>query len=172
MQDEDRALVFLRRIKEMVFLEKKNIIKWGFLERAALDSGLDAARLWRDCEGHAKDLFKEDLALAQDLGVTGFPTLFFSNCSDKKFSLKGFQPYERFEEIIHNLVPTVKKVEIDPDPQHLFTEFPTMTTKEFAFLAKTSMSEATKTLRAIYEKGYVDKYESKNGMIWISKYAA
>jgi len=171
MQDEDKALVFLRRIKEMVFLEKKNIIKWEFMERAALDAGLDAARLLRDFQGPAKERFKEDLVLTEKMGVTGFPTLFFSNCSDKKFSLKGFQPYERFEEIIHTLIPNAKKEEINTDPQYLFAKFPTMTTKEFSFLSKTSMTESAGILSGLFESGYLDKYQSKNGMIWISKYA-
>jgi 2-polyprenyl-6-methoxyphenol hydroxylase-like FAD-dependent oxidoreductase/predicted DsbA family dithiol-disulfide isomerase len=170
IQDANKAILFLRRIKEMVFLEKKNIIKWSFLERAALDAGLDSAKLLRDIEGKGKILFEEDLALARQLGVTVFPTLFFSNCSDKKFVIKGFQPYEKFEEIIHTLIPTAKKEQINTDPRHLFHQFTTMTEKEFAFLSNISRSNAVKTLTELYVKGYIDKYESKNGLIWIDNF--
>ncbi len=170
MQDTDKAILFLRRIKEMVFLEKKNIIKWRFLEKAALNAGLDSARLLRDIQGKAPGLFKDDLALAEELRVTVFPTLFFSNCSDKKFILKGYQPYQKYEEIISELIPNAKKEEINTDPKNLFAHFTTMTDKEFAFLSNVSKEDANKTLSELYASGHIDKYESKNGVIWINKF--
>lgn len=50
LQDSDKAVSFLRRMKEMLFVEKKNINHWMHMERAALTSGLDAAllkKIWR-----------------------------------------------------------------------------------------------------------------------------
>ncbi len=171
LQDTEKAIIFLRRIKEMVFLEKKNIIKWSFLEDAALNAGLDAARLLRDMDDKGAELFKEDLKLAGELQVTVFPTLFFSNSSDDKFILKGFQPYEKIEEIIYKLIPSVKKEEINTDPENLFTHFTTMTEKEFAFLSNIPKESANKILNDLFNQGYLDKYESKNGIIWINKFA-
>jgi len=171
IQDTDKALVFLRRIKEMVFLEKKNIIRWRYLETAALDAGLDSARLLRDMQGRGAELFEQDLAMARDLRVNVFPTLFFSNCSDKKFMLKGYQSYEKIEEIITTLVPAAKKEEIDISPRNLFAHFNTMTEKEFAFLSNISKECANKVLNDLYTNGKIDKYESKNGVIWINKFA-
>jgi predicted DsbA family dithiol-disulfide isomerase len=172
MQDTGKAILFLRRIKEMVFVEKKNIIKWEYLEKAAFDIGLDSARLLRDFEGKAKEYFREDLILAEKLGVRSFPTLFFSDNTNKKFTIRGYQPYEAFEEIVLKLIPSATKEKINTDPKHLFTRFPTMTNKEFAFLSNIHKDEATHLLTGLYNKGNIDKYESKNGVIWISKYAA
>lgn len=171
MQDTDKAILFLRRIKEMVFLEKKNIIKWDFLQKAAFEVGLDSARLLRDFEGDAKELFKDDLILAEKLGVTGFPTLFFTNNSNDQHYIKGFQHYEKFEEIIYKLMPDAKKQEINTDPANLFSRFPTMTDKEFAFLTNTSKKDALLKLSELFENGSIGKYESKNGTIWINKFA-
>ncbi len=170
MQDTDLAILFLRRIKEMVFLEKKNIIQWKFLERAAFEVGLDSARLLRDFEGRAQELFKADLRLAEQLKVTSFPTLFFSDNSGYQIPLKGFQPYETFEDIIHKLIPFAKKEIINADPESLFAEFPTMTNKEFAFLSSISKENAMEKLSYLYDKDLIDKYESKNGVIWIGKF--
>lgn len=170
MQDTSKAILFLRRIKEMVFLEKKNIIKWEFLENAAFEVGLDSARLLRDVEGKAKQLFKDDLLLAKRLGVVGFPTLFFSDSYGNKYTLKGYKPYQNFEDIILQLVPNAKKKTIDTTPQNLFTHFPTMTDKEFAFLSNISRREAFEKLSQLHEKRNLSKYESKNGIIWISKF--
>ena len=171
LQDPELALLFLRRIKEMVFLEKKNIIKWDFLKKAAFESGLDCARLLRDCEGRAQDLFKEDLIKAAELGVTSFPTIFFSDQNDNSFMIQGYQPYEKFEEIIHKLNPSIIKEKINTSPENLFTEFPTMVDKEFAFLSDIPIKIASKVLHELFDNGSIDKYESKNGIIWKSKFS-
>ncbi len=170
MQDTYKAILFLRRIKEMVFLEKKNIIRWEFLEKAAFEVGLDSARLLRDFDGKAKELFREDLIMAAELGVRSFPTLFFRNGVPVQFTIQGFQPYQNFEEIIYQLIPYAKKEVIDPTPENLFTHFPTMTNKEFAFLSNIPGDEASTRLLDLYKKGRLDKYDSKNGVIWISKF--
>lgn len=171
MQDTDLAILFLRRIKEMVFLEKKNIIKWEFLETAAFEVGLDSARLKRDFEGQAQERFREDLRLAAEYGVTSFPTLFFSDKKDKQFTIKGYQSYERFEDIINKLIHSVEKDQVNPDPQSLFMHFPTMTSKEFSFLSDLSKEDADKILAKLYDAGKIEKYESKNGVIWISRFS-
>jgi len=170
MQDTDKAILFLRRIKEMVFLEKKNIVKWEYLEKAAFEFGLDSARLLRDFNGKAKELFHYDLKMAEELGVTGFPTLFFKGKNNEKFIIRGFQTYEYVEDIIRKLIPDVQKESINTDPELLFTHFSTMTTKEFSFLSNLTAEEATKILSSLYGQGLLDKYESKNGVIWISNF--
>lgn len=172
LQDEEKAISFLRRIKEMVFMEKKNIIKWTYLEKAALDTGLDSAKLLRDINGKGLERFNEDLLLAHQLQVKVFPTLFFSNYSEQKFVLKGFQPYDKIEEVLNQLIPGIQKKPIDTAPKSLFTYFPKMTEKEFAFLSNISKDHAHKTLTALYDRGAIDKYESKNGTIWINRSVA
>ncbi|HEU5148318.1 MAG TPA: ClpXP adapter SpxH family protein, partial [Chryseosolibacter sp.] len=79
LQGEKKALDFLRRIKEMVFLEKKNITRWEHLEQAGVDSGLEVATFQADYETRAKEMFEDDLAFARSMGVRGFPTIFFTD---------------------------------------------------------------------------------------------
>jgi 2-polyprenyl-6-methoxyphenol hydroxylase-like FAD-dependent oxidoreductase/predicted DsbA family dithiol-disulfide isomerase len=170
MQDPDKALAFLRRIQEMVFLEKKNIIKWEHLEKAAFENGLDSARLLRDYQGAGKQLFEQDLELAKKMGVTGFPTLFFSDGSGQQVTLKGLQTYEMLEEIIHQMLPLAEKQVIDTDPKNLFCHFPTMTEKEFAVLSNLPKERAAIMLKELYDTGNISQFTSKNGIIYISKF--
>jgi predicted DsbA family dithiol-disulfide isomerase len=169
IQDTDLAILFLRRIKEMVFVEKKNIIKWNFIEKAAFEVGLDSARLLRDFEGKAEELFADDLILAQKLEVTSFPTLFFTDSQNNRYTLKGYQPYEKFEEIIHKINPDIKKEKINADPENLFAHFSTMADNEFAYLSNISKESAKQVLNTMYENGEIEKYESKNGVMWKSR---
>lgn len=67
LQDNEKAILFLRHIREMVFLQKKNITKWEHLESAAKDAGLDLGKFKADYDGKAKELFQEDLALGRSL---------------------------------------------------------------------------------------------------------
>jgi hypothetical protein len=62
LQDPKKALAFLRRIREMVFLEKKNITKWEHLQAAAVECGLNPLQLRSDYENFGKQHFEEFVA--------------------------------------------------------------------------------------------------------------
>src|SRR5690606_19125175 len=105
MQGEAKAEFFLRRLKEMVFLEKKNISKWEHLLEAALVTGLDVVKFKTDFEGAANTAFADDLALARQIGVRGFPTIFFTDKDDNRFKVYGSKPYEVYEQALLKLYP-------------------------------------------------------------------
>ncbi|GAB2692835.1 hypothetical protein GCM10027037_15340 [Mucilaginibacter koreensis] len=166
LQDEGKAVKFLRRIQEMVFLEKKNIIKWKHIENAAFDAGLDCIKLLSDFGKRAQENFRADLALAKQYGVTGFPTLFFSDGSGKQFMLRGNQPYEQFESIVTGLLSNAQKKPLNHTPAELFEQFSTLTGKEFAVLTNTTKAEATQALETLLQEGHIERHQSKNGVIW------
>ncbi len=170
LQNIEKAILFLRRVKEMVFLEKKNIIKWEFLENSAFEMGLDSARLLKDINGKAKILFKKDLELAEKLNVMVFPTLFFADKNGTTQTIQGYHPYEKFEQVILSLAPGIEKAKINTDPKYLFNQFNRMTDFEFAFLCNITKEESNERLTKLFNEGLLDKYESKNGVIWISNF--
>ncbi len=166
LQDERKALLFLRRIREMIFLEKKNIMKWRFLETAALEAGLDTARFRRDYTGAARPAFEADLRMAVAFGVTSFPTLTFGNGTGEGVRLKGYQHYSDFEQAILQLAPSAVKAEIDRQPESLFRFFPTMVEQEFAILSNLVRKDARRVLQQLNSEGYIDKAESQQGVLW------
>lgn len=167
LQDETKAIQFLRRIREMVFLEKKNITKWEHLRNAANDCGLDTAKLESDFKTKAKELFSEDLLLARRLGVRGFPTLIFEDQQNHKKVINGFKPYYVFEQSILNLDPQVVKYNYNKSWEGLFGKFRTLTTKEFSELANKSLDESEKLLQLLVDEKKLIKQTTKNGPIWI-----
>lgn len=172
IQDTGKAVLFLRRIREMVFLEKKNIIKKEFLYSAAYDVGLDAARLIRDLEGQAQGMFREDLILADLLKVKVLPTLFFSNREGVQLALNGYQPYESFEEILGQLYPGIKKSKYDRSAEYLFEQFQSMTSKEFALLRQENEVESRYLLSTLFEANKITQLESPSGNMWINNFNA
>lgn len=166
MQDAAKAIKFLRVIREMVFLEKKNITKWEHLEKAAIQVGLDAAQLKTDYEGKAQQLFREDLDLARKMGVRGFPSMFFSDSADRQEFVYGFKPYTAYEGAIRKIEPKVESKDYGKDWAQLFAVYPTLTTREFSELSEKSPAESEETLEWLVKQNALTKLVTKNGILW------
>jgi predicted DsbA family dithiol-disulfide isomerase len=167
IQDKDKAILFLREIREMVFLQKKNITKWEYLELAAQKVGLNILKFKTDYEGKAKELFEEDLQLGRELGLRGFPTMFFKNTTGQVELVYGSKPYNTFENTVLKLYPTASKNGYDKTWNYVFSKYRTLTAKEFSELTGLARSESEKLLNELTVDGKLEKITSKNGSIWI-----
>lgn len=166
MQDNDKAILFLREIREMVFLQRKNITKWEYLGEAAKIVGLNVEQMKTDMEGKAQELFQEDLQLGKDLGVRGFPTMFFVDEKGTKEFVYGSKPYAFYEVAVLTLVPTAVKTEYKKSWEALFAKYQTLTAKEYAELSGTPRNESEVVLNDLVALGKLKKLTTKNGSIW------
>ena len=169
MQGEEKALLFLREIREMVFLQKKNIAKWEHLKVAAKTVGLNVEQFETDFEGKAKTLFEDDLKLGKELGVRGFPTLFFMDDAGNKETVYGTRPYAFYEMAILKLNPNATKSEYSKNWETLFSKYHSLTAKEYAELSGTPRKESENKLNELSEKGALKKFTTKNGSLWSIK---
>ncbi|MFC5269677.1 ClpXP adapter SpxH family protein [Adhaeribacter terreus] len=169
LQDKDKAVNFLRRMREMLFLEKKNITKWKHLEHAASQVGLDPIQLLNDYSSKGKQLFEDDLALARQSGVRGFPTIFFYDQDNNRTLVYGSKPYDSYESVVQKLVPNSVKKPINTDGENLFRLFPTLMLKEFAVLGNYSKATSEAKLLELEKAGKIEKFNSKNGALWKRK---
>lgn len=166
IQSNDKAISFMRELREMVFLEKKNITKWEHMEAAAKKVGLNVAQLKSDFDGKAKTLFEEDLKFSRENGVRGFPTLFFVDGEGNKEMVYGTRPYAFYEMAVLKLNPEAVKSEYSKGWETLFSKFHSLTAKEFSELSGTPRAESEKLLNELSEKGKLKKITTKNGSIW------
>lgn len=166
LQSEEKAILFLREIKEMVFLHKKNIAKWENLEAAAKTVGLNVSQFKIDYEGKALVLFQEDLNLGKQLGVKGFPSLYFSDGKGNTEFVYGSKPYAFYEMALLKLAPTVTKAEYSKNWETLFTKYPTLTAKEFSELSGTPRKESEQLLMDLTAKDVLLQTTTKNGSLW------
>ncbi len=169
LQDKQKAIEFLRVLREMLFLQKKNITKWEVVEVAAKKVGLDTKQLKEDYEGKAKQLFQDDLEYGRKLGVRGFPSIFITNGEGASEFVYGFRPYSNFETSLKKIYPTASKVEYKKDWQSIFSKYPTLTTREFSELTDKSIEAGEKELIDLQSKGKISRLDSKNGPLWIIK---
>lgn len=169
LQDNEKAILFLREIREMVFLKKRNITRWEHLESAASNVGLDIVRFKKAYEGEAKELFNKDLQLGRELGVRGFPTMFFTGAAGDTGLVYGSKPYSFYENAILKIRSDISKNRYDKSWYALFSTYHSLTAKEFAELTGTARAESEKVLDELTTNGKLDKLVTKNGAIWIFK---
>jgi putative protein-disulfide isomerase len=169
MQSKEKAIVFMRILREKLFLEKKNIAKWENIEEAAKLAKLDIQKMKTDYDD-AEELFQKDLDYGKKLGVRGFPTLFFSDGNNNQLIVYGSKPYDAYENTLVALFPGAKKKNIpNENPLALFDIYPTLTAKEYAVLLGKSYFDARMILGKLYEKGKLNKISIKNGSLYFIK---
>ena len=166
MQDKQKAVLFMREVREMVFLHQKNIAKWEVLEQAAKNVQLDVVQLKKDYDGKAQELFKADLEITRNHGVRGFPTLLFIGSNQQKETLYGSKPYASFEMLVAKMAPDSVKSNYVKDWKHLFGHYSSLTAREFTELAELPRKEAESLLNQLTAEGVLEKFQTKNGALW------
>lgn len=166
IQNEEKAHALMRELREMVFLRKVNIAKWENIVLAAEKVGLDLKRFETDYQGQAKNLFNEDLLMAKQFGVRGFPTLFFMNEAGDIERVYGSKPYQVFETALKKADPKAVARFYKTDWESLFQAYPSLTFREFVELSGMNYIDAEKLLVDLVEKKSLKEYKTKNGSIW------
>ena len=170
IQSKEKAVKFMRILREGLYLDKKNIAKWENIAEAAKLADLDVQKLKIDYDGDAKKLFEEDLKLGKSLGVRGFPTLFFSDGNNNQLIVYGSKPYASYENALLAIFPDAKKTSIpNTNALALFDVFPTLAPKEYAVILDISNTQAKDILEKLHKEGKLDKKTIKNGSIYIKK---
>lgn len=169
MQDKKKAILFLREIREMVFLQKKNITKWEHISTAAKKVDLNTELLKKDFESEAKTMFQNDLKLAKEYGVRGFPTIFFIDTNGTKELVYGSRPYQEYENALLKVNPTIKKSNYNKNWNNLFSHYNSLTAKEFSELSSLNLNETNELLDNLTKENKLEKFTTKNGSIWYLK---
>lgn len=166
IQDEEKAHRFLRELKEMVFLHKKNIATWENIAVAAKSSGLQVEQLKTDMNGAAKTAFENDLRKSREAGVRGFPTFFFLAKSGKSEIVYGSKTFEEYEKALLKVLPDALQISYPTNWDYLFSKFPSMSTREFSELSGKSKTESETLLNELANKGLIKKFTYKTGVMW------
>ena len=164
-QDNHKAVIFLRRMRELLFMEKQNICKPEPVLKSAAFAGLDLLQLQADFDGEAAALFEADLALGKQLGVRGFPSIFFIDNSGRSELVYGAKPYTVFTTALHKLLPDAV-ARTYATGFELFSYFPTLTTKEFAVLNDIPFEAAHAMLHGYLEENKVMVNSIASGKLW------
>lgn len=164
-QDTHKAVIFLRRMRELLFMEKQNICKPEPVLKSAAFAGLDILQLQADFNQVAPDLFEADLALGKQLGVRGFPSIFFIDNNGRSELVYGAKPYSVFTTALQKLMPEATARTYATELE-LFSYFPTLTTKEFAVLNDITFESAHACLQGYLAEDKVRVNTIASGQLW------
>ncbi len=166
MQDPAKAIGFLRRLREMVFVEAKNITRPELIAEAALWAGLDPKQLEQDANDKARQLFEQDLLKARQMGVRGFPTVFFQDASGQRLTVYGVRGYEEFEASIKRIAPDAQPADLSSDPMVYFHPFSSLTAKELSVFTNQDIEKCIATLDRLEQEEKTYSFITKNGVLW------
>jgi predicted DsbA family dithiol-disulfide isomerase len=166
LQGNNKADQYLRRIKEMVFTEKVNITRIKPLEQAAKDVGLDHIQFKNDYRERAKQLFEEDLLMAKEWGVRGFPTIYFIDAEDNRFKVYGSKSYQVYEQALLKLLPGEVQRKKPSSYEVIFNQYDTVSLKEFAVFYDVELEEAESILNGLQDEKKVTRTLSNAGSMW------
>jgi 2-polyprenyl-6-methoxyphenol hydroxylase-like FAD-dependent oxidoreductase/predicted DsbA family dithiol-disulfide isomerase len=166
LQSKVKAYHFHRRIKEMLFVESKNITDIELLLHVANEVGLNKTVFIDDLSKVAVNKFEDDLNLATQLQVKVLPTFIFTNEHAQEVILKGYQEFNALEKAILDLYPAAVKDERKRDALELFKLFPSLTTFEYAFLMDVSNDQAISELTKLAQQNCVVAKANETGTIW------
>lgn len=168
LQGKELAITFLRRIREMVFLEKRNITKEFYLCKAIEESGGNTVKFLEDF--HSEDLkqsFYNEIQEGRQIGVRGFPTFIFVNAFGQGLKLSGMAEYKYYQMALEKILdkPTSPSP-INFDVAGLLKHFGYMSTYELAFILSLDSNAVVNNLEPLIKKEMVKKEDHKFGAFW------
>jgi predicted DsbA family dithiol-disulfide isomerase len=103
---------YLRRLREAVMMERRNIARRDILlavaQKTATDDLLDLDRFCADLDAtEPMDSFRQDLRDAAYYGIGRFPTLILHRYDGRGIVLIGYRPYDALRAAIEHLVPDI-----------------------------------------------------------------
>ncbi len=167
-QGEAFALRFLRKIREQVFLEKKNITKEHFLVKAVEACGGNSVQFLADYHDESViQSFHEEMQQGKTYGVRGFPTFIFIGKNGKGFKISGMSGYANY---ILALEKALGK-KVDAAPIHLteldlLKQYNFLATKEIAFILSQTDETTIANLNRLVEAKTIAREPHKFGDFW------
>ncbi len=169
LQGRRAGIRFLRRMQEVVFLEKQNISDLAVLQECAISAGLDVGEFINDMHSEsAAKAFQCDLQITSEMDVTEIPTLVFfnENVEDEGIKITGTYPYEVYVQILEEML-TIKPVKSPPPPLEAFLKFfKFVASKEIAVVYNMPISQIEKEMKKLLLKQMVEQVPAKYGTFW------
>ena len=168
IQDPDKAIKFLRSIREMLFIEKKDISAEHNIISAVIRSGLNVEQFLADIKnGEAEKAFQADLLEREQWNVKRFPTLIFMNEAgefivDKEALATINEPkiLDNWYDIISKLTTVELEQKIQAsDPITMMNGFDVLSTREMQIMSGTPIPQLKERLEIYWKNGKLVKEE-------------
>lgn len=146
LQSTAAGEIYLRKLREAVMLEGRNIALQSVLTSVARSVALEHADLDEDLflfdltAGRGKEAFNKDLNEVQQMQIHRFPTLIFRKAGMPSLMLSGYQPYVKLLEVMQQLTPGVMPRKLDPHDEGFIKHWQGAMPREIAEINPTPTS--------------------------------
>nr|WP_185861710.1 ClpXP adapter SpxH family protein [Peribacillus cavernae] len=169
LQGRKPAILFLRKLQELLFLEKRDISDIKVLIECAREVGLDVDEFMNDItSASAAKGFQCDLKITSEMDVNEFPTLVFFNQNIEEEGIKvlGSYPYEIYVHILEDMLQGLPKPKSPPTLESFIQSFKLVATKEIEVVYNMSKNEVEREMKKLVIKQIVEMIPAKYGTFW------
>jgi predicted DsbA family dithiol-disulfide isomerase len=169
LQGKKKGIQFLRKLQEVLFLEKQNISNFDVLKACARNVGLDIEEFVTDIHSDsASKAFQCDLKITAEMDVQEIPALVFfnENVEEEGIKVTGFYPYEVYVQILEEMLPEKPEPSPPPPLEDFLRTYKTVATQEVAVVYDLTQNQAEKELKKLLLKQKVEQLPAKHGMFW------
>lgn len=169
LQGKRNGIRFLRKIQEMVFLEKQNISHLDVLIDCAKSVELDVDEFLFDIHSEsAAKAFQCDLKITSEMEVTEIPTLVFFNeiIEEEGIKITGSYPYEVYVQILEEMLQRKPVPAAPPSIESFLQYFKLVAAKEIAVVYNMTINEVNLEMKKLQLKQKAEQIPAKYGTFW------
>lgn len=169
LQGRKQAISFLRKLQELLFLEKRDISDLKILTGCAREVGLDVDEFLNDItSASAAKGFQCDLKITSEMDVNEIPTLVFfnQNIDEEGIKISGFYPYEIYVNILEDMLNGLPAPKTPPSLEAFVQSFKLVATKEIEEVYNLGKNEVEREMKKLVLKQVVERIPAKYGTFW------
>lgn len=169
LQGRRVGIRFLRKLQELLFLQKQNISNESVLLECAESVGLDIEEFKNDIHSDsASKALQCDLQITTEMDVDQIPTLVFfnQNIEDEGMKVTGCYPYEVYVKIIEELLGEKPEPAPLPPIEEFLRQFKFVATVEISVVYNMPINEVDKEMKKLLFKQKVELVPVKHGTFW------
>ncbi len=169
LQGKKPGLLFLRKLQEELFLEKRSIDSEETLCDVAKKANLDVEEFKRDLQSSAAvKAFQCDLKLTGEMDIHDIPTLVFfnHNFEDEGLKVPGNYSYDVYVHVIEEILQRKIKPSPLPNIEQFLSYFRFVATKEISVVYNLPCKEVERIMKKLLIKQKVERVPVKYGTFW------
>ncbi|GAM16587.1 YjbH-like, GTP pyrophosphokinase domain [Mesobacillus selenatarsenatis SF-1] len=169
LQGRKKGIRFLRKLQEVLFLEKQNVSNFEVLKNCARSVGLDVEEFVTDIHSEtAAKAFQCDLKITNEMDVQEIPTFVFFNANVEEEGIKitGLYPYEVYVQILEEMLQEKPEAANPPILEQFLKQYKMVASKEVAVVYDITVQQAEKELKKLMLKQQVEQIPAKYGVFW------
>jgi predicted DsbA family dithiol-disulfide isomerase len=170
LQGKQIGIRYLRKLRELLFLDKQNISKEEILiECAESVQGLDLEEFKKDLhsEGAIKTL-QFDLKTTKEMGIKLFPTIvvFNDNADDDGLLVTGLYDYDVYVKVLEEMLGETPIASAPVFLEDFLKHYSFVASKEIAVTYDLTIDEVEKEMKKLVLRQIVERVPVKYGTFW------